>query len=43
MVDDFGISELVTLAPGFARAALRVAARRQTSQLTKYYLQSKVL
>ena len=27
MADDFGISELVTFAPGFARAALRVAAR----------------
>ena len=27
MADDFGISELVTLAPGFARAALRATAR----------------
>ena len=27
MADDFGISELVPLAPGFARAALRAVAR----------------
>ena len=31
MVDDFRISELVTLATGFAREALRAAARGQTS------------
>ena len=29
IADDFRISELVTLAPGFARAALRAAARGQ--------------
>ena len=29
MANDFGISELVTLAQGFARAALRVVARGQ--------------
>ena len=29
MADDFRISELVTLAPGFAWAALRAAARGQ--------------
>ena len=27
MADDFRLSELVTLTPGFARAALRAAAR----------------
>ena len=27
MADDFRISELVTLAPGFVRAAIRAAAR----------------
>ena len=42
MADDFGISELVTFAPGFARAALRVAARELQGEDRKKWPPMKI-